>query len=479
MITTLRLRNFKAFEDTGCIELKPITVLAGPNSSGKSSILQSILLLKQTLEAEQQDLAINLDGRFLHFSKLSDLTFGKPALDRCAVTYEIEAERSVNTSFIERYYPEFEFPEVDYSPKLKSNTVLSFKYREVEHGRRQVVLHHFNMRCALDSIDGPELTLDFRKRRHLLKLRGTEDQLRGMYQRRRITHAVTRYFFPLHLAAQPARGEREEGLSLFPLPLPFRRVITNLGNELENLVEYLGPLREEPHGAYLHSGSPYLEIGRKGEYAAQTLWIEKDREVLYLRDIHSDPEELKLLDAVRNAFLQLGIDHPIDVRSVKSIIYQILCGLDKTGRGRQVTIADVGFGVSQLLPIVVMGLRAPINSLLLFEQPEIHLHPRLQANLADFFITLALLNKRLVIETHSQFFINRLRRRIAEDNTDILRNRVNILFTRPPQNGNGATVEPLRIDEYGIIENWPEDFLPEPADEAAAILRAGLEKRKR
>ena len=79
MIKTLRLQNFKAFEDTGEIELKPITVLAGPNSGGKSSILQSLLLLKQTLEGPS-DVDLSLDGKFLQLSGFSDLTFGKPSL---------------------------------------------------------------------------------------------------------------------------------------------------------------------------------------------------------------------------------------------------------------------------------------------------------------------------------------------------------------------------------------------------------------
>jgi len=130
------------------------------------------------------------------------------------------------------------------------------------------------------------------------------------------------------------------------------------------------------------------------------------------------------------------------------------------------------------LPIVVMGLRSPETSLLLFEQPEIHLHPKLQANLADFFLRLAVSGKRLLVETHSDHFINRLRRRIAEDPTDELKEKVSILFVRPPHDGQGAIIEPLQVNQYGVIENWPPDFLPESADEAEAIFRAGLEKRQ-
>ena len=114
----------------------------------------------------------------------------------------------------------------------------------------------------------------------------------------------------------------------------------------------------------------------------------------------------------------------------------------------------------------------------MLEQPEIHLHPKLQANLADFLLTLAEQGKRIVVETHSDHFINRIRRRIAEDDTDDLAGKVNILFVHPAGDGQGAAIEPLEVDRYGVVKNWPPNFLPEAADEAEAIFLAGLEKRR-
>ena len=183
------------------------------------------------------------------------------------------------------------------------------------------------------------------------------------------------------------------------------------------------------------------------------------------------------MEAVNDAFIKLGLLQPLDVKSEKAIMYQILFQLGGPKRNEAVTIADVGFGVSQLLPILVLGLRAENSSLLLLEQPEIHLHPRLQANLADFLLTLADQGQRIIVETHSDHFINRLRRRIAEDPTDELRNKVNILFVRPPVDGRGATIDPLQVDQFGVIEIWPPGFLPEASEEAEAILLAGLAKR--
>ena len=144
-----------------------------------------------------------------------------------------------------------------------------------------------------------------------------------------------------------------------------------------------------------------------------------------------------------------------------------------------VTIADVGFGVSQLLPVVLASLRAPIGATLIFEQPELHLHPRLQGKLADFFICMVELGKKVIVETHSEHFINMLRLRIAEDTTAELHNKVGILFVRGPMRGGGSHVESLQVDEYGGVVNWPPDFFPEHGDITEKILRAMFSKHSR
>lgn len=478
MIKTLRLRNFKAFQDTGDIELKPITILAGPNSGGKSSVLQSLLLLKQTVEAESPEIDLNLDGRFLQFARFNELVFGRPRLQSSEVNYEIQIETRIPTDVIPRYFPNLAVPENVEQLPLQTDIEFSFRYKEVEEGKRQVVLNRFNMSSRVQNVAGPQLAIAFRNRGHRVKLVGVE--LPEPYQERAIRGIARSHFLPgfLLLESEAEKGKLKPSPPAVLLDPIFHNPLRDLEVELKYHLKYLGPLREEPRRAYLHSGSPYPEIGRRGEYAAQILWLEKDKTIEYWPSCEQDSEKCRMIDAIDDAFRHLGITQPIDVKSAKSIMYQILFGIPQIKGRNQVTIADVGFGVSQLLPVVVTGLRSPKQSLLLFEQPEIHLHPKLQANLADFFLTLALSGKRLLVETHSDYLINRLRRRIAEDPTDELREKVSILFVRPPHNGEGAIVEPLRVDTYGVIENWPPDFLPESADEAEAIFRAGLKKRQ-
>ena len=475
MIKSLRLQNFKAFEDTGILDLKPLTVLAGPNSGGKSSILQSLLLLKQTLEGPPE-IDLNLDGRYLQFSGFNELTFGKPPLSRCEAGFAFDVETFMPREVVPRYFPEMQLAEDWERVPLDSRIELAFRYKKRKEGS-SVVLNSFRVSSRVLGIDGPCLSGTLKNRNYKVSMTGEGIRLRAPYSNGRIRTVYGRHFLPQSLVL---RGEEEEGSpapqrQLNPIFLnPFR----SLQQEIARNLGYLGPLRERPQRAYLHSGNPMTEIGDSGQYAAQILWVEKDNRVGYLPGLDQKPKEVTLMEAVNDAFLRLGMVQPVDVKSAKSIVYQILFGVGGSRTRRAVTIADVGFGVSQLLPILVLGLRSHESSILLLEQPEIHLHPKLQANLADFFLTLAIQDRRLIVETHSDHFINRLRRRIAEDSTDGLRNKVSILFVHPPQDEQGATIEPLQVDRFGVIENWPPNFLPEAADEAEAIFLAGLEKRR-
>ena len=475
MIRTMRLQNFKAFEDTGEIELKPITVLAGPNSGGKSSILQSLLLLKQTLDAPPE-IDLSLDGKFLQFSTFSDLAFGKPNMARSNIRFIFGVETVMGSQSAARYFPSFKSSHDSTGMTIQNQIELSFRYRK-RGSTTAVVLDYFRVSPRLEGVEGPQLTGRLVKGMYQANMKGEGITLPEHFKGRRIHNVNGRHFTPLYLSFEEDEEERGHG-SVYPLPLVFRVPFHRLQDDLGSNLDYLGPLRERPRRAYLHSGNPLVEIGESGQYAAQILWNERDKKVKFVPSLGREPIEVTLMEAVNLAFNNLGIVQPVDVQSQWSVMYQILFSISKQKTRKQVTIADVGFGMSQLLPILVLGLRSDESSLMLLEQPEIHLHPKLQANLADFLLTLSSQGKRIVVETHSDHFINRLRRRIAEDPTDKLADEVNILFFHPPKDGNGASIEPLRVNRYGVIDNWPDDFLPEAADEAEAIFVAGLEKRR-
>lgn len=145
------------------------------------------------------------------------------------------------------------------------------------------------------------------------------------------------------------------------------------------------------------------------------------------------------------------------------------------GSDKRHHLTNVGVGVSQVLPIVVSALLAPRTSLLIFEQPELHLHPRVQARIADFFVALMMDGKQCLVETHSEYMIDRLRRRIAEQKSEEIRRKVSIYFTE--KLGDNTVCRPIKLNKYGSVENWPKDFFDQSQMETRRILEAAAEKR--
>ncbi len=145
-----------------------------------------------------------------------------------------------------------------------------------------------------------------------------------------------------------------------------------------------------------------------------------------------------------------------------------------------VDLPDVGFGISQVLPVLVQCFYAPAGSIILMEQPEIHLHPNAQSALADVMIDVinsrengADRNIQIVIETHSEHFLRRLQRRIAEDS--VPQEKVSAYFANISK--TPATLEPLQIDIFGNIQNWPENFFGEEMGDITEQAKAAMKKR--
>jgi predicted ATPase len=139
-----------------------------------------------------------------------------------------------------------------------------------------------------------------------------------------------------------------------------------------------------------------------------------------------------------------------------------------------VLITDVGFGVSQILPVLALCYYAPEGSTLILEQPEIHLHPRVQAGLADVFIDAAKTRAvQIIVESHSEHLLRRLQRRIAEE--QFLADEAALYFAETKDGESRLTT--LELDLFGAIKNWPEGFFGDEFDEIAATSKAVLKRR--
>jgi predicted ATPase len=140
----------------------------------------------------------------------------------------------------------------------------------------------------------------------------------------------------------------------------------------------------------------------------------------------------------------------------------------------EVLITDVGFGVSQVLPVLVLCFYAPEGSTILLEQPEIHLHPSAQAGLADVLVDAVQRGGvQIVLESHSEHLLRRLQRRIAEEKIDA--DDVALYFCHRKDGWSEA--DRLNLNLYGYIENWPEGFFGDQMEEVSAMANATQRRR--
>jgi AAA ATPase domain len=256
-------------------------------------------------------------------------------------------------------------------------------------------------------------------------------------------------------------------------------MINNLLQSIFSSYSYLGPLREEPSRRYIYENE-ITEIGVKGENAAYLYFTDQAKIINhhYFYDQKSNSFFKQKKELTLSAAVQTWLDF-MNIKGFKSELVNdiVYLNLNSSSNSKtRVSIADVGFGVSQIFPIILEGLRMSVRNTLLLEQPEIHLHPNLQMQLADYFIALAKSGKKVMVETHSDHIINRLVRRIVEDETGMLKNLIGIHFISSTD--SGSICEEVCIDENFGVTNWPVDFFDQAALEQENIIKAGIRKRQ-
>lgn len=289
-------------------------------------------------------------------------------------------------------------------------------------------------------------------------------------------------FDRIHAALKSASGTPEARTLIQARPPgQIAEASSYLDNFFSSSLKYLGPLRDEPKPLYplAPAADPY-DVGLRGEHTASILELHKNKKIKYIpsASFRSPEVDRKMVTRTLEAAVVDWLQYLGVASSVKS--------LDKGKLGHELKVAlansestydltHVGVGVSQVLPILVICLLADSDSTLVFEQPELHLHPKVQTLLGDFFLSMALCNKQCIVETHSEYFIDRLRFRIAAANKE-LNSLTKIYFVEKPS--ETSSFREVVINEYGAISDWPEGFFDQSQKQAEEILRAAAAKRK-
>ncbi|HEY1353896.1 MAG TPA: DUF3696 domain-containing protein [Ktedonobacteraceae bacterium] len=281
---------------------------------------------------------------------------------------------------------------------------------------------------------------------------------------------------------QITQSNKLEGKGSDALEVLFNNIcIENLEQAVEQAtkfftskIRYLGPLRADPEILQgFPSSSELDDVGSKGQFAA-TVYAANQQAVISWYNPMSQKIEQGILKTALDTwarYLDVAYQIELAIAGQSGVSWQVV---HRAGH-KPLPLTAVGVGISQILPILVMGLLAPGNTLLLVEQPELHLHPSVQARLGDFFIGLAKCGKQCIIETHSENLIYQLRYHIVQaggqDKSDCL-----IYFVDQDEQ-ESAKFEPIEISPQGNILNWPEGFFDETALQEGRITTASLRKR--
>lgn len=458
MINKISLENFKSWKkDAINVKMAPITGLFGSNSSGKTSLLQILLMLKQTAESSDRSQVLNLgdDKSLVELGNYNDIIFDHKSEFplKWGLSWDLERELRI------------EDPEHKGKVLFKGKNI-ELKVEIEENGAGRIIVN--NMAYMFDSHE-------FVMKRHTKQ--------KNQYEL---------IFNPIMPASNTHHFKFKRTLGrVWNLPAPVKcygfpdqvkAYYQNAGfladfelafEELFSGVYYLGPLRDYPKRQYTWAGAQPADMGRRGERVVDALLSSRDRKVSISRG--KGVKRLTLDEYVAWWLKELNLIHSFSVEPITegSNIYRVL--VQKTPNSAKVLVTDVGFGVSQILPVLTICYYVPKGSTILMEQPEIHLHPSVQAGLADVFIdAIKTRNIQIVLESHSEYLLKRLQRRIAEKK---LSDKEAILYFCNMDGGQSSLIK-LELDLFGNIENWPNDFFSDQIGEMAAMNLAQMNRKK-
>lgn len=423
-ITKITVSGYKSIGREQFIEVRPLTILAGANSSGKSSMMQPLLLLKQTLEASYDPGALLLSGPNVRFTS-ADQLLSRTARDKQSTSFSVSVEiggPSITASFGKVTAKGLDLQQMVFSSGREDITLRA----EMSHDDIASIipssLHHL-----ADSFPGQK----------------------GVTAKWKVVR--NRCFLELQLAAPGVLDRTFSFGGLLP------------GSQAEQHIRgliHLPGLRGNPERTYPVTAVGSTFPGTFEKYVASVIarWYAEDK---------------RMIENLSNHLQKLGLTWKVMAKPVDDTQVELRLGrLPRPVRGGAqdlVNIADHGFGASQTLPVLVALLVAERGQLVYLEQPEIHLHPRAQTALASILVEAANRGVRVVAETHSSLLVLATQALVAEGHIHPSKVKLH-WFARDHE---GLTeITSANLDRTGAYGNWPEDFAEVSLEAESAYLGA-------
>jgi predicted ATPase len=541
MIQEIQLSNFKAFADAVKIPIKPITLIFGANSSGKSSIFQALLMLKQTLEESVSgDQSLLPKGKlvdlgnfreFIHNhdeSRLFSVTFkiappidlydaiptedyisqNKDDSDRMnnlgksikslplgiTVSFSRDAAKGIHVTKLDLLVGDDPAPIITYVneppesmesladdvdeevKRLRAHQWRIYRKSPKSYFKFKKFAHHEYWKIYFESIKEHQYWSKWKDEFGLLSaepqkiiatLTKEEQDCVSHLAKTNITRLFADDFLtlskflpvelngcePQYLTSDDFGGKDQDNISVLTLAVSFK-----INEFLSDCLIHLGPARPSPERNFFFSGNISSYVGKNGQYTSESL--------------DTNPE---LVKKVNKQLSSLNLGYKVKIVPLTSDSSDIKVSTIRLISDSEIDLAitDVGYGISQVLPIIVQSILSKKKTIFI-EQPELHLHPAQQAELGDLFINAALGEQKntFIIETHSEHLILRLLRRIRETSEGklpdgvlpITPEQISVLYVQP--GSEGAKITDLRITNDGDFENrWPNGFFTERSKE--------------
>lgn len=425
MITNISLTNFRGFEEQVSVRIRPITVLIGRNSAGKSTVIKFLQMLRQTLESQRDEFFVT-DGKFVQLGNWSSLKNTQSKKQKCEFSIDLETS-DIPTSEIQQMWK-------NASQKGVVTEIGDKLHLSMELNRSQVV--HETPVANFNIYGQVGYAKRFKSGRHAVK---GEIEGHVFFNKSTSSNVENAGFLRF--------GRRTDSLNDLIESVAAEQFLDRLRYEFTT-IRHLSPIREESLRAIEAGSPPPRDVGDRGEFA-----------IPHLVRIFSDPAQSdKAQFITRFASLVADVDDISFKSQIASISTQVKA---RNKRTKAVSyLADFGFGVSQCLPIFIQGVMHDRRQLLLVEQPEAQLHPTAQLGLGSFFA--ALWKERQVptiIETHSANVLLRLRRLVKAG--ELSSDDISVAFFtgEEGQKGDVVIVKNLDIQPDGTLEKGlPMEF---------------------
>ena len=449
MLKRLEVSRFKAWRLLK-MQFGKVTGLFGENSSGKSSVLQLLLLLKQTKNATDRGLVLDFGGpnELVNLGTYQDIVHQGDIESDIEWVLDWELQDSLRIS----------------DPMGARNDVLMQEKRLQILAKIGLKGANLSAKRLLYHFDKTDFSIDQHdKSPNYFKLIS-----KGKNELKFIRNQGRGWALPgpikTHLFPDQARTYYQNTSFLSRFEAAYEGLMDG--------IFYLGPLREHPQREYRWSGASPADVGPRGERSVDAILAATGRDERM--NLAPGRNKMSFQEMIAYRLREMGLIDSFEIQKIApgSSLYQ--ARVLKNNGGPKTMLTDVGFGVSQVLPVIVLLYYVPEGSIILLEQPEIHLHPSAQSGLADVMLAVAKRRRvQIIVESHSEHLLRRFQRRAAEG--EVPSSDLKLYFVS--NNDGEAKLEDLKLNEWGQIENWPDHFFGDEMGEIAAIGKASLKKR--